>query len=382
VIGTAPDGDTARHPGSGRPADAGSARPSGIRLPDEAAAVRFTSLPDLASRELGGSVVFANDELFAEKENLIKPETPVFTAGDFGHKGKVYDGWETRRRREPGHDHAIVRLGASGIVHGVVVDTAHFRGNFPPQISVEATAAVGYPDPAELAELPWHTLIERTGAQGNTENHYPVTGRRRWTHVRLSIYPDGGVARFRVHGQVVPDPGFMTGTIDLAAMENGGRLVGCSDAFYSSAANLILPGRPRVMSDGWENARRRGPGNDYAIFALAAAGRLQHVEVDTTYFVGNAPGWIRLSAAYEVGADHDAGPQAGPADDLTWWEVLPETRVQPDTRHRFRIDSPPAAMYIRLDVIPDGGLARLRVYGQVVADALAALHQRWRGTAP
>jgi allantoicase len=306
----------------------------------------------------------------------------VFAAGAFGHKGKVYDGWETRRRREPGHDHAIVRLGASGIVHGVVIDTAHFRGNYPPHVSVEATTAEGYPDPAELAELPWQTLVERTSAQGDTANRYAVTDRRRWSHVRLSIYPDGGVARFRVHGQVVPDPGFMTGTIDLAAMENGGQLVGCSDAFYSSAANLILPGRPRVMSDGWENARRRVPGNDYAIFRLAAAGRLQHVEVDTTYFVGNAPGWIRLSAAYERRPDPAGAAQAGPAADLTWWEVLPETRVQPDTRHRFRIDSPPAATYIRLDVIPDGGLARLRVHGQVVADALAALHTRWRETAP
>jgi allantoicase len=343
---------------------------------------RFAALPDLASRDLGGSVVFANDELFAEKENLIKPEAPVFAAADFGHKGKVYDGWETRRRREPGHDHAIVRLGACGIVHGVVIDTAHFRGNYPPQVSVEATVADGYPGPAELAGLPWQSLVDRTSAQGDAANRYPVADRRRWTHVRLSIYPDGGVARFRVHGQVVPDPAFMTGTVDLVAMENGGRLVACSDSFYSSAAHLILPGRARVMSDGWENARRRGPGNDYAIFALAAAGRLQHVEVDTSYFVGNAPGWIRLSAAYERGADQAGESQAGPADGLTWWEVLPETRVQPDTRHRFRIDSPPAATYIRLDVIPDGGLARLRVHGEVVADEMAALRARWRETAP
>ena len=366
--GAGRSGDTARHHGTAEAAG------SAVR--------RFTALPDLASRALGGSVVFANDELFAEKENLIKPEAAVFAAGDFGHKGKVYDGWETRRRREPGHDHAIVRLGAPGIVHGVVVDTAHFRGNYPPQVSVEAIAAEGYPDPAELAGLPWQTLVERVGVQGDTANRYAVADQRHWTHVRLSIYPDGGVARFRVHGQVVPDPAFMTGTIDLAAMENGGRLAGCSDAFYSSAANLILPGRARVMSDGWENARRREPGNDYAIFRLAAAGRLQHVEVDTAYFVGNAPGWIRMSAAYERGADLAGRMQGGPAADLTWWEVLPETRVQPDTRHRFRIDSPPAATHVRLDVIPDGGLARLRVHGEVVADTLAALHRRWRETTP
>ena len=322
----------------------------------------FAVLPDLASRQLGGSVVFANDELFAEKENLIRPEASAFAAGTFGHKGKVYDGWETRRRREPGHDHAIVRLGSPGVVHGVVVDTAHFRGNYPPEISVEAACADGYPSPAELAGMAWQTLVGRTGARGDTANSYAVADRHRWTHVRLSIYPDGGVARFRVHGEVLPDPAFLAGIIDLAAMENGGKVTGCSDEFYSSPGNLILPGRARVMGDGWENARRRGPGNDHVVVALAAAGRLRQVEVDTSYFVGNAPGWVRLLAA-------------DPSD--SWWEVLPETRVQPDTRHRFLLDSPRAATHVRLDVIPDGGLARLRVLGEIVPDALAGLRQRW-----
>jgi len=214
---------------------------------DSAALPGFTALPDLASRQLGGSVVAASDEFFAEKENLILPGPAVFTAGTFGHKGKIYDGWETRRRREHGHDHAIVRLGATGIVHGAIVDTAHFRGNYPPEISVEAVFASGYPSPAELAGLPWRTLVGRTGARGDSQNGYAVDDRHCWTHIRLSIYPDGGVARFRVHGEVLPDPAFLTGTIDLAAMENGGRVVGCSDAFYSPPANLLLPGRARVM---------------------------------------------------------------------------------------------------------------------------------------
>jgi allantoicase len=383
VTGPRPElfGDTAQPGGSvlsgGTAQPGGSVLPGGTAQPGGAALHRFTDLTDLASRALGGSVVFASDELFAEKENLIKPESPVFAAGDFGPKGKIYDGWETRRRREPGHDHAIVRLAAPGIVHGVVIDTAYFRGNYPPQVSVEAVSADGYPAPDELAERPWQTLVKRSSAQGDTANLYAVTDRRRWSHLRLSIYPDGGVARFRVHGLVVPDPAFMTGTIDIAAMENGGQLAGCSDAFYSSAANLIMPGRARVMSDGWENARRRGPGNDYAIFRLAAASRLQYVEIDTAYFVGNAPGWVKLSAAY----DRSAGQNDQRAE-LTWWEILPKTRVQPDTRHRFRIDSPPAATHVRLDVIPDGGLARLRIHGQIVPDALAALRQRWRDTTP
>jgi len=250
----------------------------------------FTTLPDLAGRRLGGSVIAANDELFAEKENLIAPSAPVFAAESFGPRGKIYDGWETRRRREPGHDHAIVRLGVPGIVHGVVVDTSFFRGNYPPQISVEAVHAVGYPSAAELADADWQVLVARADARGDAANHYPVGRRGRWTHVRLSIYPDGGVARLRVHGEPVPDPAFLSGTVDLAALENGGRLIDCSDAFYSSAGNLIMPGRPASMADGWENARRRDGGFDYCTFALAAAGLVREVEIDTSYFVGNAPG--------------------------------------------------------------------------------------------
>src|SRR5258708_4353264 len=172
-------------------------------LPEPA---EFASLPDLASRRLGGSVVFANDELFAEKENLIKPEPAAFAADAFGNKGKVYDGWETRRRREAGHDHAIVRLGCPGMVRGVVVDTAFFRGNYPPEISVEGLCVDGYPSPAELAGMRWHELVARTAAAGDALNSYPVTDPRRWTHVRLSIYPDGRLPRPPVPRPAVPHP--------------------------------------------------------------------------------------------------------------------------------------------------------------------------------
>jgi allantoicase len=341
-----------------------------MELPD------FTELPDLASRRLGGSVVAASDELFAEKENLIKPGAPVFAPGEFGNRGKIYDGWETRRRREPGHDNAVVRLGVPGVVHGVVVDTSFFRGNFPPHVSVEALGTEGYPSPGELAGMTWHTLVARTGARGDAVNAYPVADRRRWTHVRLTIYPDGGVARFRVHGTALPDPRFLTGTVDLAGAENGGRVIGCSDAFYASAGNLILPGRAAGMGEGWENARRRGPGNDYVIVALAAAGELRHAEIDTSWFVGNAPGWVRLLAA-----DARDTPDSA-SEDLPWREVLPQTRVQPDTRHRFLIAGSPVATHVRLDVIPDGGLARLRVNGEIVPEALDALRRRWWDALP
>ena len=255
----------------------------------------FTAHPDLASRWLGGSVVGANDELFAERENLIKPEPATYQTYTFGHKGQVYDGWETRRRREPGHDWAIVRLGIAGVVRGVVVDTAFFTGNYPPEISVEGASVEGYPTPDELQQADWIPLVRRSPVDGNTQNPFSVDVPQRVTHARLCMYPDGGVARIRVHGEAVPDPRFLgTGEIDLAALANGGVVTGCSNMFYSSPSNLISPGQARVMGEGWETARRRDDDNDWVEFRLAGPGRVRLAELDTSYFVGNAPGWAAL----------------------------------------------------------------------------------------
>jgi allantoicase len=313
--------------------------------------------------------MYATDELFAAKENLIKPEPPVFAAGEFGAKGKIYDGWESRRRREPGNDHAIIRLGVPGLVHGVAVDTSFFRGNYPPQVSVEAASADGYPSAAELSQLDWRALVPRSAVTGDAANWYPVEAPRHCTHVRLSIYPDGGVARCRVHGEPVPDPRFLTGTIDLAAIENGGRLTECSNAFYSSARNLIMPGRPASMADGWENSRRRDGGFDFATFALAAAGVVRQVVIDTSYFVGNAPGSARLLAA--------ARPPSDTSSALDWEELLPRVRLEPDTRQRFLVERAGPVTDVRLEVFPDGGLARLRVLGEITPDSMESLHARY-----
>jgi len=321
----------------------------------------FTALPDLAARALGGSVVYANDELFAARENLINPERAVFDPDEFGPKGKVYDGWETRRRRTAGSDHAIVRLGAPGVVRGVVVDTAWFTGNFPPSVSVEGTSLNGYPSVDELSEAEWVTLVPQSKINGDCENPFPVEDSPRVTHVRLTIYPDGGVARLRVHGKVVADPTLLTGTIDLAAIENGGDVVDCSDMFYSPARNLLMPGLARNMGEGWENARRREDGNDFVTVRLAGAGVVRRIVVDTSYFVGNAPGWVSLRGA---------------GGEL----LVPRTRVQPDTRHVFESGSTEPVGQVRLDVFPDGGLARLRVLGELTDQGMTAVTDRYRAS--
>ena len=238
-----------------------------------------------------------------------------------------------------------------------MVDTAYFTGNYPPFVSVEAAVVEGHPAASELNDQDWTTLVPRSPARGDSVNAYPVADDRVWTHVRLTIHPDGGVARFRVHGEPVPDPRF-TGGVDLVAAEHGGSLVACSDEFYGSAAKLILPGRARHMGEGWENARRRDGGNDWALFRLGTPGVVHHVELDTSYFLGNAPGEFRLSGC-EAGSDDLAGPDAA-----TWWDLVPRRPARPDTRHRFLVHDRRPLTHVRLDVYPDGGMARLRVWGQ------------------
>jgi allantoicase len=326
----------------------------------------FTRLPDLAGRALGGAVVAANDEFFAAKENLIVDEPPVARAG-FGHRGKEYDGWETRRRRVRGHDWAIVRLGAPGIVAGVVVDTSFFTGNFPPQAALEGAAVEGHPTAADLEKADWQPLLPLSELAGDTANAFPVTSDRRVTHVRLSIHPDGGVARLRVHGTVLPDPRLVdAGPLDLAALENGAVVTAVSNEFYGRPQQLIARGLARSMGEGWETARRRDEDNDWVEVRLACEGVVTLAELDTSWFLGNAPGTASVTG---IGPDGDV-------------VLLPRTRLQPDTRHRFVLPDAPAVDRVRLDVFPDGGMARLRLWGRPTAAGREALGRRWFDALP
>jgi allantoicase len=328
---------------------------------------------NLASRRLGAGVIAASDEFFGDKENLLRPGPPGHSPRTFGPKGQLVDGWETRRRREPGHDYALIRLGAPGVISAVVVDTAHFTGNFPAECSVEACAAEGYPAPADLLgpSVTWVEIVPRSALAGDSENRFTVADGQRFTHVRLTIYPDGGVARLRVEGEVVPDPRLLGGRpLDLVALENGGTVEAASDRFYSAPENMIGPGRASVMGDGWETRRRRDAGHDWVLFQLAAAGKIGQAVVDTSCFLGNAPATATLRACDASATGLDAAE---------WFDVRPPTPLQPDTRHVFRVDPAGAApaTHVRLEIHPDGGLARLRLFGELTADGRARLGLRW-----
>ncbi|HEY6138288.1 MAG TPA: allantoicase [Thermoanaerobaculia bacterium] len=307
----------------------------------------FRDALDLASERLGGSVLYATDDYFAEKENLLRPHKAVWKEHEYTDRGKWMDGWESRRKRTPGHDFAIVRLGARGIVRGVVVDTSFFRGNYPSHCSIEACDAKPETPADELTD--WMEILPRSALQGDSENLFAVDSPYAFTHLRFHIYPDGGVARLRVHGEVVPDwrrHGGLSTEQDLAAAENGGDVLSCSDMFFGPKHNLIMPGRAHNMSDGWETRRRRGPGHDWVIVQLAAEAVVRRIEIDTNHFKGNYPDTASIEGC--------------PTDE--WFEVLPRTKLQAHTRHMFLDFHCGALRQLRLNVFPDGGVSRLRVH--------------------
>lgn len=326
----------------------------------------FTELIDLASEKLGGAVLVTNDDFFAEKENLVKASDPIFIEGKYTDRGKWMDGWESRRRRTPGFDWCILRLGLPGVIRGIVVDTSFFRGNYPEHCSLEATTIDGLPTEAELTaeSVNWVPILPQMQLAGDSQNPFPIEYAVRVTHLRFKIYPDGGVARLRVYGEVAPDWEKLRrlgGYVDLAAVENGALVLSCSDMFFGHRHNLIMPGRSANMSDGWETKRRRGPGHDWAIIKLGSPGKIHHLEIDTSHFKGNFPESCSLEACNAEGLT----PESLTDPSAPWNNVLARTTLQAHTRHHFDQELLDAGVvsHLRFNIFPDGGVSRLRVYG-------------------
>lgn len=327
----------------------------------------FTAMADLASARVGGRAITASDDFFAPKSNLVKPEPAVFVPGRFTPNGKWMDGWESRRRRTPGHDWCVIRLGMRGRVRGVDVDTSYFTGNHPSHCSLDAldTTRAVTRLLTGAGGAPWTEILPRSALRGDTHNYFVIDGEvegRPWTHLRLNIYPDGGVARLRAYGDAVVDWSRITRrrqAVDLADIRLGGLVLGASDMHFGAKDNMIMPGRAVNMGDGWETRRRRGPGYDWAIIRLGTSGMLTKIEIDTNHFKGNYPDSASVEGCFAPGA---AIPALGSVD---WFEILPQTKLKPHHRHFFarQIRSDGLVSHVRLNIFPDGGVSRFRVHG-------------------
>ncbi|MBL4827291.1 MAG: allantoicase [Spongiibacteraceae bacterium] len=322
---------------------------------------------ELLSERVGGKALSCSDQWFGECANLIKGGRAECKPGVFVSTGQWMDGWESRRsfgrsaRRLEGaidHDWCILRLGIAGVIHGVDIDTVHFMGNAPAFVSVDAAFVVGEPD----GSTQWVTLLKKTGVHCDCQNLFELDADNTWTHVRLNIFPDGGVARFRVYGDVVVNKNhFVKGElIDLVSVLNGGRSLACSDQFYSSPDNLLLPGKGMNMGDGWETKRRRDNKNDWCVIKLGLIGTLRKVVVDTAYFKGNFPDRFSLEGCYTECDDIRD-------DDIEWKTLVPETRLYADQEQIFIqeivLKQDVLLTHVRFIIYPDGGVSRLRIMG-------------------
>jgi len=326
-------------------------------------------LVDLASDSLGAFALFATDDYFAEVENLLKPTPAEWIEGKYTDKGKWMDGWESQRRRVPGHDWAVIRLGVPGFVHGIVADTTHFKGNAPQEVALEGIDA---PDTSTAAELEashgWQEVLPRTAVKPDFPNVLKLKEpSSRVTHVRLRIFPDGGVARLRVYGVVDPAPRtfWRQGSVDLGAVENGGTVVEVSDQFFGPPSNLLLPGRGVNMGDGWETKRRRTPGSDWAVIRLGRRGVLDRIELDTHFFKGNAPQAVLIECLdeEEIGAKELAARLRAPKG----WDVLvTKSPLVQHRRHPLEPQRPKPVTHLRVHIFPHGGVNRLRLYGHAL----------------
>lgn len=336
----------------------------------------FTDLVDLANERLGGAAILCSDEFFAGMDALVKAKEPVFDEHAYGDRGKVMDGWESKRSHRENHegaaladasaaheDFCVVRLGAPGVIRGVVIDTAFFRGNFPAHAALEGTSVEGHPSAQEVAtSSEWLPLLPRSALLGNAKNAFAINSEQRFTHVRLRIFPDGGVARLRVYGEPLPDwriHGGLAAELELSSAELGGVVTSCSDMFFGSRHNLLFPGQSSGMHDGWETRRARRAGSDWAIVKLAARGTPSRIVVDTSHFKGNCPESFALE---------------GSSDESQWHELYPRTPLRPHTRHVFttsmqRFSSTAPVTHVRLRVFPDGGVSRFRLFGCVEGEA-------------
>jgi allantoicase len=340
---------------------------------ESAAAAGFNGLVDLASTLVGGKALATSDDFFAGMESLIQPGRAVFIPGKYTDRGKWMDGWESRRKRGPGHDWCVLELGAPGSVLAFDIDTQHFVGNHPAFASVEGLLAPRDTPFGDLAEASFVELLAQSPLLPGSQNLFVAQPVGIVSHLRLNIFPDGGVARFRAYGRVsaawrVPEldeaskvhvsPGFF----DLAALENGAVALACSDAHFGGGNNLLLPGRAANMGSGWETRRRRGPGSDWILIQLGARGTPRVLEVDTNHFKGNFPDRCAIE-----GIDASGATPSELIESDAWRALLPETKLSADKRHFFgpELVSPVSVTHLRLRIFPDGGVSRLRVWGTV-----------------
>ena len=311
---------------------------------------------NLASPKLGTKVMSFSDDFFGKVSRMLNDKAPQFIEDKYDNHGKWMDGWESKRRRDGGHDWAIIKLGSPGKVYEIEIDTSFFTGNYPPFASIQGLYSEKKPDHND----DWKIILKKQKLQGDKVHNFKVNSTK-VNYIRFQIFPDGGIARLRLLGHVEIDlEKFKNKKIELSSLNLGGKIIAYNNAHYGDVSALLTSGRGKTMGDGWETRRRREPGNDWIIVKLAKSGIIEEIEIDTAHFKGNFPDKASISAAF---FDEKEKVSSIIKQNKNWKEILPPTKLKADKIHRFKkILRSDEVNYVKLSIFPDGGVSRFRVF--------------------
>jgi len=314
---------------------------------------------NLASPKLGTKVMSFSDDFFGKVSRMLNDKAPQFIEDKYDNHGKWMDGWESKRRRDGGHDWAIIKLGSPGKVYEIEIDTSFFTGNYPPFASIQGLYSEKKPDHND----DWKIILKKQKLQGDKVHNFKVNSTK-VNYIRFQIFPDGGIARLRLLGHVEIDlEKFKNKKTELSSLNLGGKIIAYNNAHYGDVSALLTSGRGKTMGDGWETRRRREPGNDWIIIKLAKSGIIEEIEIDTAHFKGNFPDKASISAAF---FDEKEKVSSIIKQNKNWKEILPPTKLKADKIHRFKkIIRTDEVNYVKLNIFPDGGVSRFRVFGKL-----------------
>jgi allantoicase len=314
---------------------------------------------NLANAQLGAKGINCSDEFFAPLQRMLNPEPSVFIPGKYDLNGKWMDGWETRRKRSNGNDWSIIQLFKPGIIRGFDVDTSHFTGNFAPAVAIHGCFENDEPND----QTQWFEILPPKTLQGNQHHYFEIKPSNKVNYLKITIFPDGGIARLRVYGKPLVnwDKISPSEPLDFASAENGAYVISTNNEHFGLASNLLKPSRGENMGDGWETRRRREPGYDWCLIALAGPVNVQKIEIDTHHFKGNFPDQCSIQGfLVEGGTDESIVTQC-----MFWPFILPAQKLQMDHQHFYttELELNAPISHLRLNIFPDGGVSRLRVWG-------------------
>ena len=323
---------------------------------------KFKNTVNLAEPKFGSKIIYKTDQFFGAASRILNSQKPIFKEGIYDHHGKLMDGWETRRKRKVGHDYLIIKLGRPGKIFNVDIDTSFFSGNQPSQASLQAC----YSKNKLSKNTNWKTILNKKKLGPNNNHNFKIKNHSTFNFIKLNIFPDGGIARLKLNGKVDLEKINLKGkNVNLSLISNGSTIVSCNNEHFGKAENVLSPGVGVNMGDGWETRRSRGKNFDWIIIKFGMPAILNKLEIDTHHFKGNYPETFTVQSAL---ISNKAISKKIVKNSKKWKLLLGKNKLKPHKKHSFKSKTfkKNKVNYLKINIFPDGGISRVRAFGQVV----------------